>query len=603
MSGLRSSGLGFRENLKGLEFVEGRMLSDAVQTIANLIRPSRVRFISLVVVIALSVILETFGFAMIIPLMESLLESDSNSSVGQGFSLLFSYFGMQATVLNTSIVFLAVMLTKNALKIVREYLRSDYAYTFKIDAMEKITKSYFNMPYKDYVKLKHGDLVNNTITETQNASMGLLQLTELITGIITVPAFVALMFVSSYQLTFSMLIMALAVYFFINRPIKLYAERVGNREIFLNQDISSQVSEDFSAMKHIRILGIGVLLRKKLSRSLSQIKSILVKWDTISASTLPIAETVMVIVIVGYFSYISMFYDKSHFATVLPIVSMIVVVAYKTMSQFSRLLVNKMSVERYLPAMKLVHSLINHDQSEVERKGLELGVDPEDIHDKTIGFDSVNFSYNGHMQVLKGASFDIPVGSVTVITGPSGSGKSTIVDLLMGLHAPNSGNITIGEVSLKDVNIKQWRKSIGYVGQDVFLFHSTIEENICIDSCDVDRKLVRCVCEDVGLDSFIMNLPEGYNTVVGDRGAMLSGGQRQRVSIARALIKRPDILILDEATSALDNKTATYVIKNIIKSMKNKTIIVITHRNDILKYANYVYDLKNGELIQQSQGK
>jgi len=497
------------------------------------------------------------------------------------------------TAANTAVIFFLIMLIKNLLKILREYLRSNYAYTFKVNAINKITQSYFHMSYKDYVKLKHGDLVNNVITETQNASMGILQLTEFITGLIMVPAFFLLMFMGSYQITLAMIILAVFAYFFINRPIKKYAERVGNNEILLNQDISSQISEDFSAMRHIRILNIEKLLREKLSRSLYKIKHILVKWDTISALTVPIAEMIMVIVIVGYVLYATYYYDQNDFKSMLPVISMIVIVAYKTMTQLSRLLVNKMSVERYLPSMKLVHKLMDYkDFSQSEN--LKPDIDMKRYSSGDISFQNVNFSYTGNVDILHDFSLNIPFGSTTVLMGSSGSGKSTIVDLLMGLYKPNSGIIAIGSDNLQDVSVKSWRKCIGYVSQDVFLFHSSIKENICMGVKDIDFDFLRHICKYVELDEFIMNMSEGYDTVVGDRGAMLSGGQRQRISIARALIKTPDILILDEATSALDKRTASKVMKNIIKHMSGKTVIVVTHREDVLKYADYIYNLEDG---------
>ena len=241
------------------------MKSSITRTTKNLIKPTKSNFIFLVVVILLSVMFETFGFAMIIPLMESLLDSDSRSSIGEGFSLLFSFFNVQMTVVNAAVVFFLIMLIKNSLKVFREYLRSSYAYTFKVNTINTIMKSYFNMPYKGYIKLKHGDLVNNAITETQNASMGILQLTELITGLIMIPAFLILMFIGSYELTLVMIILAILVYFFINRPIRKYAKSVGNTEIQLNQEILSQISENLSAMKHVKISNLEGLLRKKLS--------------------------------------------------------------------------------------------------------------------------------------------------------------------------------------------------------------------------------------------------------------------------------------------------------------------------------------------------
>ena len=289
------------------------MLSDVANTAGSLIKSTKSDFFILVIIITLSVLFETFGFAMIIPLMESLLDSSSGSGIGKAFSSLFYFFNLQVTASNTAIVFFLVMLIKNVLKVLREYLRSNYAYTFKVNAVNKITQSYFDMPYKSYIKLKHGDLINNVVTETQNASMGLLQLTEFLTGLIMVPAFLLLMFMSSYELTSAILVLAIIAYIFINRPIKLYAKNVGNKEIDLNQDISSQVSEYFSAMKNIRILNIEKLLGKRLSRSLHQIKHILVKWDTISALTIPVAEMIMVFVIVGYVLFMAYNFDQSYF--------------------------------------------------------------------------------------------------------------------------------------------------------------------------------------------------------------------------------------------------------------------------------------------------
>ena len=140
---------------------------------------------------------------------------------------------------------------------------------------------------------------------------------------------------------------------------------------------------------------------------------------------------------------------------------------------------------------------------------------------------------------------------------------------------------------------------MGYVGQDVFLFHSSIEDNIRINDQTINRDTVRLAAQNAGLDDFIMELPDGYDTMVGDRGVMLSGGQRQRISIARALIKNPDILVLDEATSALDKETASHIIRSVVEFMRGKTVIVITHKDDFLKHADNIYHLKNGEIKHQ----
>ena len=241
----------------------------------------------------------------------------------------------------------------------------------------------------------------------------------------------------------------------------------------------------------------------------------------------------LVTLIVGYILYISANFDSEYFTKVLPVLSMIVIVAYKTMTQLSRLLVNRMAVEQYLPSMKLVNEMIA--QSSIPSKTDRIETDVQHISFDTIRFQNVDFAYDEDADVLSNVTFDITSGQTTVLMGPSGSGKSTIIDLLLGLYSPNSGSVLLDDRDLDRIDLETWRKHIGYVGQDVFLFHESIENNIRIGQPDISSEQVKEVTKRVGLHDFIRELPNGYDTEVGDRGAMLSGGQRQRISIARAL--------------------------------------------------------------------
>lgn len=568
------------------------MIKKVFRTVGGLIKHKKTNFIFLMLVIAMSVFFESIGFAMIIPLMESLLDSDAQSSVGKMFASLFSFFRIEMTVANTCIVFMIVIFLKNFLIILRGYLRSNFVYGIKFYAMSKITRSYFDIPFGKYVKYKHGDLVNNAITETQNTAMGVLQLTEMLTGLLLVPAFFTLMLISSPELTISMVIVGSLVYFIVAKGVGGYARSVGTQEIELNQSIASQVSENLSAMRNVRILGIVDALNRRLSNSLGNVKKLLVKWDTFSVSTSPLAEIMLVGFIVSYIFYISLNYESDYFKNVLPILSMMVVVSYKTMTQVSRLLVNRLAIERYLPSMSLVSDMIKADRDIkndhcTKKKNLSF---------KNIVFDNVNFQYEEGKSVLDELTFNIPSSKTTVVMGSSGAGKSTIIDLLLGLYKPLKGSISLDEYDLNDVDLDLWRNKIGYVGQDVFLFNASIEDNIKIANPEISLKEVREATKKVGLDQFIMELPNAYSTEVGDRGVMLSGGQRQRISIARALLKKPEILILDEATSALDDLTASELNQNIFSLMKDKTVFVVSHKKDVLKYADQVLYIDKGKL-------
>jgi ABC-type multidrug transport system fused ATPase/permease subunit len=425
----------------------------------------------------------------------------------------------------------------------------------------------------------------------------LLQLIEYITGIITVPAFVLLLLLGSFELTLFMFVGAIILYLSVRRFMSRYAKKVGNREITLNQKISSQVSENLSAMRHIRILGMQKVLITKLSSNLQEVKKLLVKWDTFSAITVPTIEFLLVLSVVGYFIFVASYYGQEYFTKLLPVISMMVIVAYKTMAQLSKLLTNKMAVERYLPSMELVSKIIATPTAKYNSGSKNSPI--PDCKENDINFSNVIFSYDKKKNHLDNISFTIQGNKNTVLMGPSGSGKSTIIDLLLGLYSPNSGKIEFGDINIRDFDLGLWRKKIGYVGQDVFLFHASIEDNIRMGDLRITSLEVRKITKNAGLDNFIMDLPDGYDTMVGDRGVMLSGGQRQRISIARALVMNPDILILDEATSALDEETAARLNKAIFRIMKGKTVFVISHKKDVLKYADNIFYINEGVLTKQ----
>jgi ABC-type multidrug transport system fused ATPase/permease subunit len=573
------------------------MIAETISVIKILVKPKKTKFLFLLMVISLSILFESFGFAMIVPLMESLLNSSSESTIGELLSTFFEYLGLQMTVINTSIVFVLIMGIKNILKVFREYLRSEFAYGIKIDSVEKAMLSYSNMHFGEFVKFKHGKLLNNAITETQNCAMGLLQLIEYITGIITVPAFVLLLLLGSFELTLFMFVGAIILYLSVRRFMSRYAKKVGNREITLNQKISSQVSENLSAMRHIRILGMQKVLITKLSSNLQEVKKLLVKWDTFSAITVPTIEFLLVLSVVGYFIFVASYYGQEYFTKLLPVISMMVIVAYKTMAQLSKLLTNKMAVERYLPSMELVSKIIATPTAKYNSGSKNSPI--PDCKENDINFSNVIFSYDKKKNHLDNISFTIQGNKNTVLMGPSGSGKSTIIDLLLGLYSPNSGKIEFGDINIRDFDLGLWRKKIGYVGQDVFLFHASIEDNIRMGDLRITSLEVRNITKNAGLDNFIMDLSDGYDTIVGDRGVMLSGGQRQRISIARALVMNPDILILDEATSALDEETASRLNKTIFRIMKGKTVFVVSHKKDVLKYADNIFYINEGVLTKQ----
>ena len=216
-----------------------------------------------------------------------------------------------------------------------------------------------------------------------------------------------------------------------------------------------------------------------------------------------------------------------------------------------------------------------------------------------IQLNNITFAYNERQPVIENLSLNIPAGDTVAIVGSTGSGKSTLVKLLLRFYELHSGTITLDGTDINDIDLTDLRQSIGLVSQDVFLFHGTVRDNIAYGNNSATEAEIMEAAKIAEAQEFILNLPQGYETIVGERGQKLSGGQRQRIAIARAVLKNPPILILDEATSAVDNETEAAIAKSLEKITQNRTTIAIAHRLSTIRHADCIYVLEYGKIIEQ----
>ncbi len=216
-------------------------------------------------------------------------------------------------------------------------------------------------------------------------------------------------------------------------------------------------------------------------------------------------------------------------------------------------------------------------------------------------FDNVQFAYNSGPTVIKGLSLNIPAGDTAAIVGATGAGKSTVVKLLLRLYDVTGGRITLDGTDLRELKLNDLRQAIGFVSQDVFLFHGTVRENVTYGTFDASEEQIVAAAKIAEAHDFIMELPQGYDTIVGERGQKLSGGQRQRISIARAVLKDPPVLVLDEATSSVDNETEAAIQRSLEKIVVGRTTIVIAHRLSTVRNADQIFVLENGVLSEHGR--
>jgi len=212
---------------------------------------------------------------------------------------------------------------------------------------------------------------------------------------------------------------------------------------------------------------------------------------------------------------------------------------------------------------------------------------------------NVTFAYNERHPIIKNLSLYVPAGKTIAMVGSTGSGKSTVVKLLLRLYEVQSGSITLDGIELRNLRFNELRRAIGLVSQDVFLFHGTVAENIAYGSFEATPAEIIHAATIAEAHEFIMQLPQGYDTIVGERGQKLSGGQRQRIAIARAVLKNPPILILDKATSAVDNETEAAIQRSLEKITVNRTTIAIAHRLSTVRNADCIYVMEYGKLVEK----
>jgi ATP-binding cassette subfamily B protein len=258
------------------------------------------------------------------------------------------------------------------------------------------------------------------------------------------------------------------------------------------------------------------------------------------------------------------------------------------------------TLDQYQRAMASTTRVMNLLDTPIEMHPGDIPLSVDKVRGE-LALNDVTFTYRDRSAVIQNLSLHIPAGKTIAIVGSTGSGKSTLVKLLLRLYEVQSGTITLDGIEIQKLQMRDLRRAIGLVSQDVFLFHGTVQENIAYGTFDATPAEVMAAAEIAEAHDFISRLPQGYETIVGERGQKLSGGQQQRIAIARAILKNPPILILDEATSAVDNETEAAIQRSLEKITVNRTTIAIAHRLSTVRNADCIYVMEHGKLVEQGR--
>lgn len=444
-----------------------------------------------------------------------------------------------------------------------------------------------------YAKTKVGDLINRLGGEVALAANAIRSAIQILTTAITILVFVALLLAISWQLTVVstvlLLFVSIANHYFVAR-----AKKFGQQLSDSSREYSIRLLEILNGMRLVKATGNESQEYQRLENLVHDREQAEFNAQANTALIAPVNEmagilTVLAIVILG----------RMFFATQLASLSTVLLtyllILFRLLPFVSLLNGIRGGFAGAAPSVAVVHDFLRRDN----KPFMKLGNRSYQRLQEGIRFEGLSFAYPGYEGlVLDQIDLWLPKGTTLALVGSSGAGKSTIADLLPRFYDPIRGRIMIDDLNLCDLDVRSLRQSMGIVSQDTFLFNDSVRNNIAY-ACEqvTDQQIVEAA-KRANAYEFIVNLPQGFETAIGDRGVMLSGGQRQRLAIARALLRDPDILILDEATSALDTVSERLVQQALDELSRDRTTLVIAHRLSTIQKADQIAVLDKGRVVE-----
>lgn len=435
------------------------------------------------------------------------------------------------------------------------------------------------------------------IRVTQSAQSARMVLDTIVTGFVrdalTLLGLIAVMVWQHALLSLVFLVIGplalLGVRFILGRVRSIMAA-----ELVSLTEILKVIQETSAGLRVVRAFGLEQILEERMDRAVRDVERRSNSIVRLESVTSPMMDTLAgsAIATIVLVSGLSVGFGNSATPGELMAFVTALLMAYEPAKRLSRM---RVSLEAAFVGVRMMFDILDRPDAMADAEdAIELSLSAGEVV-----LDDVRFSYDGKRDILSGLSIVFPAGRTTALVGPSGGGKSTIMSLLLRLYDPTTGKVEIDGIDLRSITRRSLQEKTAYVGQNTFLFSSSVRENIRMGRGDASDAEVETAARAAQAHEFIVTMPKGYDTPVGENGIFLSGGQRQRLSLARAILKNAPILLLDEATSALDNKSEALVRDAIAEATKGRTTIIIAHRLSTVMAADDIAYIEDGRLVEQ----